>query len=173
MVRMAITPDTKDWTWVLQEPCEECGFDAAGIDVRRAGDEACAMVPRWTEALARPDAGERPDNSTWSVLEYACHVRDVLLLFAERLRLIREHDAPEFPNWDQDATAAQTGYASQDPRAVAAELGPAADAFAAEIAAVRDWSRPGLRSNGSAFTADTLTRYGMHDLLHHLHDVRA
>ena len=173
MVRMAITPDTKDWTWVLQEPCHDCGFDAAETDPRNAGDEARAMVPRWRDALARPDASRRPDDATWSVLEYACHVRDVLLLFAERLRLIREQEAPEFPNWDQDATAAQTGYAEQDPRAVADELAPATDAFAAEIGAVADWSRPGLRSNGSAFTADTLTRYAMHDLVHHLHDVRA
>lgn len=170
---MAITPDTRDWTWVLQEPCDECGFEADGLDPTRAGEEARAMVPRWREALSRPDARARPDEATWSVLEYACHVRDVLLLFAERLRLMREQDAPEFPNWDQDATAAQTGYATQDPRAVADELTPAADAFAREVAAVSDWSRPGLRSNGSAFTADTLTRYAMHDLVHHLHDVRA
>ena len=24
---MTIVPDTKDWTWVLQRPCPECGFD--------------------------------------------------------------------------------------------------------------------------------------------------
>ena len=23
---MAIVPDTKDWTWVLRQPCLECGF---------------------------------------------------------------------------------------------------------------------------------------------------
>ena len=23
---MTIIPDTKDWTWVLQRPCPECGF---------------------------------------------------------------------------------------------------------------------------------------------------
>ena len=25
----AITPDTKDWTWVLERTCPECGFDPA------------------------------------------------------------------------------------------------------------------------------------------------
>ena len=25
---MSITPDTKDWTWVLERPCPECGFEA-------------------------------------------------------------------------------------------------------------------------------------------------
>ena len=24
-----IVPDTKDWTWVLERPCPECGFDTA------------------------------------------------------------------------------------------------------------------------------------------------
>jgi hypothetical protein len=26
---MTIIPDTKDWTWVLQRPCTECGFDTS------------------------------------------------------------------------------------------------------------------------------------------------
>ena len=28
---MTITPDTKDWTWVLRERCPECGFDAFAV----------------------------------------------------------------------------------------------------------------------------------------------
>ena len=31
--------------------------------------------------------------------------------------------------------------------------------------------RPGRRSNGSVFTVETLGRYFLHDVLHHLHDV--
>lgn len=168
---MAIIPDTKDWTWVLERPCDECGFEPAAVDVRRAGEDARAMVPRWESVLEREDARERPDRATWSPQEYACHVRDVLLIFAERLALMREHDGPDFPNWDQDAAAGD--YAAHDPGVVAAQLGPAADAFAAEVAVVQEWTRPGYHSNGSAFTTDSLVRYAMHDLMHHLYDVRA
>ncbi|WP_313405070.1 DinB family protein [Aeromicrobium sp.] len=168
---MTIIPDTKDWTWVLERSCEECGFEPGTVDVRGAGEDARAMVPRWESVLEREGVRERPDDGTWSPLEYACHVRDVLLIFAERLALMREHDGPEFPNWDQDAAAGD--YAAHDPAAVAAELGSAADAFAAEFAVVQDWSRPGYRSNGSAFTTDSIVRYAMHDLVHHLHDVDA
>ncbi|WP_199858872.1 hypothetical protein [Frigoribacterium sp. CFBP 8751] len=32
--------------------------------------------------------------------------------------------------------------------------------------------RTGLRSDGSAFTVDSLARYFVHDPVHHLHDVR-
>ena len=28
---MPIEPDTKDWTWVLERPCPECGFDASSV----------------------------------------------------------------------------------------------------------------------------------------------
>ena len=30
-----VVPDTKDWTWVLDRPCPECGFDAASVTVDR------------------------------------------------------------------------------------------------------------------------------------------
>ena len=35
--RVAIEPDIKDWTWVLDEACPECGFDSAGVDVESLG----------------------------------------------------------------------------------------------------------------------------------------
>ena len=36
-------------------------------------------------------------------------------------------DGPQYPNWDQDATAVQDRYAEQDPAAVSAELAAAAE----------------------------------------------
>lgn len=170
---MAIVAETKDWTWVLERPCAECGYEPSALEATAVGEEVLASVPRWRAALARPDARERPDDATWSVLEYACHVRDVLVLFAQRSRSMREQDDPEFANWDQDATAVEDRYDQQDPAVVADEIDRAAHAYAAELAAVTDWQRTGRRSNGSVFTADTLTRYAWHDLAHHLHDVDA
>lgn len=55
-------------------------------------------------------------------------------------------------------------------------VAPAAEAeqTAAAFAAVEDsqLDRRGLRSDGSAFTVDTLARYFLHDALHHVWDVR-
>ena len=31
---MTFVPDTKDWTWVLQRPCPECGFDTQSFAVQ-------------------------------------------------------------------------------------------------------------------------------------------
>ncbi|MGW6128656.1 DinB family protein [Cellulomonas sp. NPDC055163] len=170
-----LEPDTKDWTWVLDRACPECGFLASDVDPAGIPAALRASVPRWSEALARPDARERPDASTWSVLEYGAHTRDVHRIFGERLRLILEEDDPQFPNWDQDATAVEDRYDLQDPAVVAVELAQAAEEAAVRFGGVPDdaWERPGRRSNGSVFTTRTLGAYYLHDVLHHLHDVRA
>src|SRR3954470_1716588 len=94
-----IEPDTKDWTWVLREPCPECGFVAADAAPRTFAATIRDLVPRWTTALARDGVRERPAPTTWSVLEYGAHVRDVNRVFAERARLILEEDDPLFANW--------------------------------------------------------------------------
>ncbi|WP_077488616.1 DinB family protein [Sinomonas mesophila] len=171
---MAITPDTKDWTWVLDRPCPECGFEADGLtpaDVARRLGEA---LPRWDAVLRRDDVRERPDESTWSPLEYGFHVRDVCELFRHRLGLMLAEDRARFADWDQDATAREKDYAAADPEAVRAELAKQGAATRDAFAAVPEEAhgRRGLRSNGSEFTVVTLTRYFLHDVEHHLHDVR-
>jgi hypothetical protein len=129
----------------------------------------------WSEVLARPDAAERPAPAVWSPLEYGAHVRDVHVLFAQRLRLMLEEDTPTFANWDQDATAVEDDYGSQDPTAVAVELIEAAGTVAGIYATVTDATRGrrGLRSNGDEFTVESLGHYHLHDVVHHLHDVGA
>jgi hypothetical protein len=171
---MAIEPDTKDWTWVLRRRCDECGAEVGALTPADVASVVRDAVPRWQAVLARPDAGERPDASTWSPLEYAAHVRDVFRVFRERLALMLEQDGPTFPDWDQDAAAVAGRYDAQAPGTVAAELAEAGSAVADGFDAVPEggWERPGLRSNGSAFTVRTLGQYFAHDVLHHLHDVR-
>lgn len=171
---MAITPDAKDWTWVLERKCPECGFEAGGLTPHDVAARVGATLPRWDAALSRDDVRQRPDPSTWSPLEYGCHVRDVFELFRRRLDLMLGTDDARFENWDQDATALEKAYANADPATVRAELaeqGAAArDSFAAVPASA--YGRRGLRSNGSEFTVVTLAQYFLHDVEHHLHDVR-
>ena len=168
-------PDTKDWTWVLTQPCPECGFTASDIAGPAIGDTVRELAPRWVAALARPDARERPAPTTWSTLEYGAHVRDVLRTFDGRFELLLTQDDPQFQNWDQDATALEDRYDLQDPAIVSTELVSAADVVAARFDSVApdQWDRAGTRSNGSQFTVLTLGQYFLHDVVHHLHDVHA
>lgn len=168
-----IEPDAKDWTWVLDQRCPQCGFDAAAIPpaavAQRIRDDAADWVPR----LHRPGVDRRPRPTVWSTLEYGCHVRDVHRIFDHRVHLMLTEDGPLFPNWDQDATARADDYAAQDPATVATELFDAASAVAATYDSVPEssWSRRGLRSNGSEFTVATIALYHLHDIVHHRWDV--
>lgn len=168
-----IVPDDKDWTWVLERTCPECGFAADAVAVADVAPLVRANADRWVALLAAEGVGERPRPDVWSPLEYGCHVRDVYVLFDRRLHLMLDEDDPTFANWDQDATAVAERYGSQDPAVVADELVAAADALAASFAAVPpdQHDRTGLRTDGARFTITTFARYLVHDPVHHVWDV--
>ncbi|MFT4124422.1 MAG: DinB family protein [Microbacteriaceae bacterium] len=170
---MPIIPDTKDWTWVLERPCPECGFDARSIEATGVAGILRANAAAWPDVLRRSGVRERPDDATWSPLEYAAHVRDVLRLGRYRLGLMLEHDDPLFPDWDQDATARDDDYAAQEPAAVAEQLLAAAAEITAALETVPStgWARPGRRGDGARFTLGSFAVYLSHDPVHHLWDV--
>lgn len=170
---LAITPDEKDWTWVLARPCPECGLDVRTVDPQDVAARLRVNAGQWTQVLRRADVAERPAPTIWSPLEYACHVRDVFRRFDERLLLMLTEPDPLFPNWNQDETAIEERYHEQEPAAVATELVAACEQLARRFEGVQgeQWQRPGRRGDGADFTVDTLSRYLLHDPVHHLYDV--
>ncbi|MET0932760.1 MAG: DinB family protein [Mycetocola sp.] len=171
---MPIEPDTKNWTWVLDRQCPECGFDAADVSLADLPALLRDNIASWPAVLARPDVAVRPDDSTWSPLEYSAHVRDVFRVFLGRLTLMLAENDPEFPNWDQDAAAVAARYAEQDPKRVSVELVEAGTALADsfERMPAEAASRTGRRSDGSRFTVESFGSYLLHDVVHHRWDVR-
>ncbi|MEV6068930.1 DinB family protein [Nocardia sp. NPDC052001] len=190
---MPIVPDAKDWTWVLERTCDECGYDPSAVRFDAIPGQVRSSAAALTAALDDPNAAVRPDDSTWSSLEYAAHVRDVCRIFEHRLDITRtgsarpgpvlagydasvvidESGIPMFANWDQDETALAEDYAAQRIAQVAADLRDAAEntARAYESVPAAELDRPAKRSNGSLFTVRTLGSYFLHDLVHHVHDV--
>jgi hypothetical protein len=173
---VTIVPDTKDWTWVLERPCPECGLDTRTFSREAVAGMTRANADAWQGVLTGNGAGgarRRPSPGVWSALEYGCHVRDVLRLYDERLGLMLAEDEPHYANWDQDATAVAERYGEQDPATVASDLGDAAREIAARFEGVRgdQWQRTGVRSDGARFTVETFARYFIHDPVHHLYDV--
>ncbi|HVC71742.1 MAG TPA: DinB family protein [Acidimicrobiales bacterium] len=169
-----IVPDTKDWTWVLDQRCPDCGFDARSCPQGEVAGLVRANARRWQNLLAdgriRPG---RPDDDTWSSLEYACHVRDVYRIYRSRIALMLRDDDPPFDNWDQDVTALAERYDEQAPELVVAELAEAAKAMATQLDQLTDsqWQRPGRRGDGASFQINTIARYMVHDPVHHIWDV--
>jgi hypothetical protein len=170
---MPIIPDDKNWTWVLDRQCPECGFDGTEMSSTAVPGALRENAAVWPDLLARPDASKRPSDDKWSALEYGCHVRDVFVLYDRRLSLMLEQDNPDFENWDQDKTAIDDRYHEQDPAQVSQDLLGAAAALADRFDTVTGeaWSKTGHRSDGSHFTVDTFARYLLHDPVHHVHDV--
>jgi SAM-dependent methyltransferase len=169
-----LQPDTKDWTWVLERPCEECGLDVSKADRHELPHLFRKNAQVWLALLADPRAAERARPDRWSTLEYACHVHEVHQVFHDRVSLMLAEDTPRFPNWDQDLAAVTGRYADQLPSIVGPTLVAAAYAVGDLYASVPplSWTRRGIRSNGDEFTIETLGRYQLHDVVHHLHDVR-
>jgi SAM-dependent methyltransferase len=169
-----LEPDTKDWTWVLDRPCPDCGFDAARVERMDLPHAFRRNAMVWLSLLADPQAAERSRPDRWSTLEYACHVHDVHQIFHDRVSTMLVEDTPRFPNWDQDLASVDGQYDQQLPSIVGPTLVAAAYAVSDLYASVPplSWHRRGIRSNGSEFTVETLGKYHLHDAMHHLHDVR-
>jgi len=172
---MAIIPDNKDWTWVLEQRCPECGFVSVELPRDQIAPMIRANAQEWIDILTDDPVQlrRRARDDRWSRLEYACHVRDVFRIVDERLNLMLTSDDPTYQNWDQDRTAVEDHYGDQDPRAVGAELSKAAGILAGDFDRVEGaaWQRRGTRSDGAKFTVQTIGQYALHDVVHHLYDV--
>jgi hypothetical protein len=166
----------RDWTFVLHQTCPECAVDVRTIAAADLAAQLYESIDAWTELLTGPDANPqwlmaRPAPTTWSAVEYACHVADVMDLFQHRIFLMITEDNPTFDSWDPDTAA--LSYATRSPQQAVSllqgasnRLGDVFDSLAPSL-----WDRTGARSDGAGLTVLSLSRYFMHDNLHHLNDV--
>jgi hypothetical protein len=173
---VAIEPEAKSWTWVNERPCPQCGFDASSTDPREIADLVRANVGDWRQLLSSPVELllTRPDDSTWSALEYACHVRDVYELLGYRFDRLGTEQHPLFEDWHPDRVADARDYqAERHPGQVVDQLAENADRVIAHASTMTDdaWQRQGTRADGIVFTAGRLSTYLTHDVIHHVNDV--
>lgn len=173
--------DERDWSRTQFEACDECGFDPSKVAPADLPDAIRGLVRRYRAPLTRFLPGEvpdvvvrtRPSPDTWSALEYACHVRDVLRVFDGRVSRVLAEERPDLGWWDHEAAVDDEAYNAQAPVEVVEELAHRADAFAETLAAVPEdgWDRAGTRRNGELFTVVGLGRFALHEGNHHLLDV--
>ena len=164
-------PDSRDWTVVVDEGCPECGY--VPHDPALTAKRLRAAVPRWSVVLGRPDVAERPAPRVWSPLEYASHSRDLVRVLGERVAVMLEEEGAPFADYDGEAEAVRQRFWDNDPAAVDRQIAEHTEATVAVLARVRgeDRERTGLRGDGRPFTVTELSRYLLHDVEHHLHDV--
>ncbi|MCL2584537.1 MAG: DinB family protein [Streptosporangiales bacterium] len=156
--------------------CGGCGFSYAALSAGEART-IIASVPERTRAaaLAVPESRRRrrPQPDTWSVLEYACHLRDVYATSAIRLHRVRTEDSPALEPMLNDLRARRFRYNTLDLASVLDELSGTVSGFLDEINRLSgdDWSRSATRLPGESRTALWLVRHAAHEGVHHLGDI--
>jgi DinB superfamily len=156
--------------------CDECGFDSPDPAVVLAGlGRQAADFP---VLLAADDelVRRRPDPDTWSALEYACHVRDVLSVQRARIAQTLAEDDPAYVPMNRHQRLIDHRYNEQDPAVVSAELIANAREFVATGAALDDEQlrRTGLYNYPTPTDRPLswLLHHTAHEVQHHLYDVR-
>jgi hypothetical protein len=159
------------------ESCEICGFAWESV----AEAEIAARMTRGATSIASilrdhaAIAGRRPEPMRWSILEYAAHVRDVLLHVRDRLIIGLIEDNPEFKPLYRDQRVDLGLYAADTVAVVGAELPMAAELFARTLAAVNteQFDRPCQYVYPSPATRSLrwMCQQVVHEIEHHLGDI--
>ncbi len=178
--------------------CPECGFPLLGLDVE--GPNASTPFAwhydetSWSHAATQVTAAARavativssaPDDSVrsrprppvWSRLEYACHIRDVLLVQRERVLKARRGHGVESQPMGRDERVEHDGYNEQDPRNVAIQVEQAALLFVGVLdrLGTADWDQSIAYSFPEPTTRNLrwVAVHTAHEIVHHLQDIRS
>jgi hypothetical protein len=156
--------------------CDECGFDYDQPDLEAVLTALGRQAAEYQAALTGDDVRRRPDPDTWSALEYACHVRDVLSIQRDRITQTLVEDHPTYVPMNREQRLLDGDYNEQDPVAVGTELVANAKEFVAAGAGLTggELLRTGLYNYPTPTdrSLDWLLHHVAHEVQHHLYDVR-
>ena len=159
--------------------CAECGFSYQLVQPDAVPGRLRALRSGFSEELASVGTvavSRRPEPSVWSALEYACHVRDVLLVQRERMIVAQVEDVPAVARMHRDERVSVARYDAHAVPVVLDQLGMAAELCAVTFEAlgaagrarrlVYPWPEATERDLG------WVGRHAVHEGEHHLMDVR-
>lgn len=159
------------------ERCAECGYAYDSLPRDELPASIRALGPRYAGLLTHDPSELRAHTSTgtWSPLEYACHLRDVLRVQRERIALALAEETPVFASMRREERVAEERYNDQEPEVVAAELSAAAEELAAALEALdgSDWLRTGTYNwpETRERTVEWIARHTVHEGEHHIMDI--
>lgn len=155
--------------------CGECGYDYR----RLPPGDAASVLRREADALANAVRNRRPledvPAGSWSAIEYAGHVRDVLLVTRERTLHTRRRNGEAVATMAPDDRVAWGEYDGLTGTRAAVEIRQAAEwlAHTWELLADADWRRT-LRYNYPEPTLRPLSwlaAHIVHEVVHHRLDI--
>ena len=161
--------------------CEECGFvydEGEHSEAAAAIVDGVAAIAATIRALDLDAAIRRPEPGTWSPVEYACHVRDVLLVQRERVLEARRSRATPHPTpMGRDERVDHAGYAQQGQEDSARQLEDAAALFALALDRLDDdpsaWDKTLVYNYPEPWERSLrwVAVHTVHEVRHHRQDV--
>ncbi len=160
------------------ESCEECGFEWDALSASEITERLNAATVSFVLVMetAGPPGLVRPSPDRWSVLEYAAHLRDVLLSIRERIITAAIIDQPTGTPIYRDDRVALGLYEGESLGVVADELATSSRLF------VKNFQSLAPRFERREFFyspahPDKVTilwagAQALHECEHHLNDVR-
>jgi hypothetical protein len=155
--------------------CPRCRLSYAAVVVRDIPERlrvATAQIHELIEGLRSAELTRRPNEDTWSALEYLCHVRDVYVASTIRLYRARKETNPQIEPVFNDLRVLRFRYNNADVHGVLHEMDAALEGLVDEMARTRDWERIFTRQPGEERTVRWLVRQALHEALHHADDMR-
>jgi hypothetical protein len=158
-------------------PCPECGLDVGQLDASGAADIIGGLGSRYRAAFEGVDDGDvrvraRPDALTWSPLEYAAHVRDVIRYHGWLVNRALTEERPVVPVPNPDAVASGERYNEADLDDVLDAIAHQSTRFSARA---RGLSEPNLQRvairAGDEVTVLHMVRNVAHEGHHHARDI--
>ena len=159
--------------------CAECGFSDQLVQPDAVPGRLRALRNGFSKELdgvATVAVSQRPEPAVWSALEYACHVRDVLLVQRERMIAAQVEDLPAVARMHRDERVSLARYDAHPVPVVLDQLGMAAELCAVAFEALDAAGRarrlvypwPEVTERDLAWVG----RNTVHEGEHHLMDVR-
>lgn len=122
------------------------------------------------DGLSQEEAAQATDGPDgWSVVEIVCHLRDLEIVYRERIEQMLRQDRPAFAPTDVNAWAIERNYQAQDFRAVLEDLRERRRSLIAFLQGLDDaqWNRPGVHPRYGDQTVESVGFQVMtHDLDH-------
>jgi DNA segregation ATPase FtsK/SpoIIIE, S-DNA-T family len=159
------------------DACDECGFAYGRLSRAQLAPALGEQGRRLTALLSLPieDPSRRRQPGEWSPVEYACHVRDVLLMQRDRLYVALVEHEPSFKPMYREERVAFDRYGDQAIEVVTAQLLMAAAMTAHAFAGLSDeqWARPLIYGYPEPSHRDVewMGHHTVHEMVHHYGDI--
>lgn len=156
--------------------CTDCAVSYASVtvpDALQRIQQVPAEVESATRTVRMSNLRRRPDKTTWSVIEYACHLRDVYATYTVRLYRTRTEHRPVMEPMLNDLRVVRFRYIHRDLAPVLAELADNVAGITDEVARFSDeeWDRVATRLPAEQRSARWMIRQAMHEGTHHTRDI--